>query len=139
VISENRVFLPGFIPEEASRFEKETRLLLDFCESKGFEMPSLDQAIAVTGLPADTFSNLLRQLREKGSLHVVGGELLLSGAVMEKGIALLKECKGDITLAAFRDLSGTSRKYALPFLEYLDSIGVTRRIGEKRILRLQKV
>lgn len=137
-IFENRVFLPGFAPVEASRFEKETLLLLDFCEGKGFELPSLDQAIAVTGLAPGTFSTLLRQLRENGSLHVIGGEMLLSVSVMEKGIGLLRECKGDITLAAFRDLSGTSRKYALPFLEYLDSIGVTRRVGEKRVLRLQK-
>lgn len=101
-------------------------------------MPSFDQAMAVTGLTPSAFSNLLRQLRENGSLHVIGGEMILSRSVMEKGIGLLKECQGGITLAAFRDLSGTSRKFALPFLEYLDSVGVTRRVGEKRVLRLQK-
>lgn len=137
-ISENRVFLPEFTPIEVSRFEKETRLLLELCEEKGFEMPSFDQAMAVTGLTPSAFSNLLRQLRENGSLHVIGGEMILSRSVMEKGIGLLKECQGGITLAAFRDLSGTSRKFALPFLEYLDSVGVTRRVGEKRVLRLQK-
>jgi len=34
-----------------------------------------------------------------------------------------------------RDLFDTSRKYALAFLEYLDAKGVTRRVGDERVLR----
>ncbi|MBC7344886.1 MAG: SelB C-terminal domain-containing protein, partial [Clostridia bacterium] len=39
-----------------------------------------------------------------------------------------------ISLAEVRDILGTSRKYALPFLEYLDQTKVTRRVGDKRVL-----
>jgi selenocysteine-specific elongation factor len=38
------------------------------------------------------------------------------------------------TVADIRDLLGTSRKYAVPFCEYLDRIGVTRREGDLRVL-----
>ena len=40
-----------------------------------------------------------------------------------------------ITVSAFREALGTSRKYALPLLEYFDAQGVTRREGDLRFLR----
>lgn len=134
-IFENRVALSGFEQREASRYEKETERLLELCRKRGFELPSLEEALLETGLDRREFSNLLRQLRENSQIHVIGGDLVLSREILEKGIEILRKCGDGITLAAFRDLSGSSRKYALPFLEYMDSIGVTRRVGEKRILR----
>ena len=43
--------------------------------------------------------------------------------------------RGHMTAAAFRDLLGTSRKYAMPLLEWLDAHGVTIRSGDLRTLR----
>ena len=40
-----------------------------------------------------------------------------------------------ITVSDFRQALGTSRKYALPLLEYFDAHGVTRRHGDVRLLR----
>jgi selenocysteine-specific elongation factor len=40
--------------------------------------------------------------------------------------------KKDMSVAEFRDVLGTSRKYAIPFLEYLDSNKITLRVGEVR-------
>ena len=42
---------------------------------------------------------------------------------------------GSITLAQVRDIFGTSRKYAQALIEYLDSQGVTKRVGDSRVLR----
>jgi selenocysteine-specific elongation factor len=42
--------------------------------------------------------------------------------------------QGPITVAQVRDLFGTSRKYVLALLEHLDDIGVTKRIGDERVL-----
>jgi selenocysteine-specific elongation factor len=39
-----------------------------------------------------------------------------------------------IDVAAFKDLTGVSRKYAIPLLEYLDLAHVTRRAGDKRVI-----
>ncbi len=41
--------------------------------------------------------------------------------------------KGDVNVAAMRDLFGTTRKYAIPFLEHLDEQRVTRRVGDVRV------
>ncbi|MBV8488345.1 MAG: SelB C-terminal domain-containing protein, partial [Planctomycetaceae bacterium] len=39
-----------------------------------------------------------------------------------------------MTMADLRDLLGTTRKYAVPIGEYLDRIGLTRRVGDVRKL-----
>lgn len=41
--------------------------------------------------------------------------------------------KGPMDVAAFKDLSGTTRRRAIPFLEWLDAEGVTRREGDQRV------
>ena len=39
-----------------------------------------------------------------------------------------------IDVAKFKDLTGVSRKYAIPLLEYLDRERVTRRVGDERVI-----
>ena len=51
--------------------------------------------------------------------------------------ALIEECEraGKITLARFRDLLGVSRRPAQLLLERFDADGLTRRVGDERVLR----
>jgi len=55
--------------------------------------------------------------------------------VMKSGLIKYLEEQGEITLAQFRDMFGTSRKYALAFLEYMDRLGITVRVDEVRKLK----
>ena len=41
-----------------------------------------------------------------------------------------------IAMSGFRDLVGTSRKFAVPLLEYFDATGVTIRTGDARVLKI---
>ena len=43
--------------------------------------------------------------------------------------------KKEISMAEFRDLAKTSRKFAVPIMEYFDSQKLTQRVGDKRVLR----
>ncbi len=43
--------------------------------------------------------------------------------------------EGEIDAPGFKDLTGLSRKYSIPLLEYFDKIKLTIRVGDKRILR----
>ncbi len=49
---------------------------------------------------------------------------------------VLKHFEGNtrMTLGEFRDMTGSSRKYALPMLEYMDKAGITKRVEDYRIL-----
>ena len=72
-----------------------------------------------------------RLLRVKESLFFHAAAL---GEIQEKVVAHLKE-KKEIGPADVKDLLGVSRKYAIPLMEYLDSLRVTVRQGERRVLR----
>jgi selenocysteine-specific elongation factor len=81
---------------------------------------------------------LARYLEEQGRLVRVGDGLAVSaGAYEDARAALVAECEtaGRITLARFRDLIGAGRKTAQLLLERMDADGVTRRIGDERVLR----
>jgi len=49
-------------------------------------------------------------------------------------IKFLKSHK-EITTSQFKELTGASRKYVIPLIEYFDQMKLTLRLGEKRILR----
>ena len=49
-------------------------------------------------------------------------------------IAALKNTAAKIDVARFKDMTGVSRKYAIPLLEYLDRERVTRRVGDERVI-----
>ena len=77
-------------------------------------------------------------LERQGKLVRVGDGLALSaGSYAEAKRLLLDECEstGSITLARFRDLLGTGRKPAQLLLERFDADGLTRRVGDERVLR----
>jgi selenocysteine-specific elongation factor len=79
-----------------------------------------------------------RFLEEQGRLARVGdGYAVSADAFAQARAALVTECEsaGAITLARFRDLLGVGRKTAQLLLERFDADGLTRRVGDERILR----
>ena len=42
--------------------------------------------------------------------------------------------RGGLTVSEIRTLLDSSRKYIVPLAEYLDAVGVTRRVGDQRVL-----
>ncbi len=81
---------------------------------------------------------LARFLEGQGKLVRVGDGLAVGmGPYEEAKRTLVEECEraGKITLARFRDLLGISRKPAQLLLERFDADGLTRRIGDERVLR----
>jgi selenocysteine-specific elongation factor len=75
---------------------------------------------------------LARFLEEHGRLVRVGDGFAISPEAYEQARAVLVD---GITLARFRDALGVGRKTAQLYLERFDSDGVTRRVGDARVLR----
>ncbi|HEV2592793.1 MAG TPA: SelB C-terminal domain-containing protein, partial [Gaiellaceae bacterium] len=73
-------------------------------------------------------------LEEQGRLRRVGDGFAVSPALYDRGIELLPEMT-EITLPAFRDALGVGRRTAQLLLERYDADGVTRRLGDRRVLR----
>jgi selenocysteine-specific elongation factor len=79
---------------------------------------------------------LLRALVEAGDLVRIGDFFLTGDQArqMRADVRSAIEASGPRTVAQIRDLLGTSRKYAVPLCEWLDSTGATRRQGDLRYL-----
>jgi selenocysteine-specific elongation factor len=81
---------------------------------------------------------LLRAMAKSGQIVCAAPEIyFLADCIDRIKAELIGElsARGEITTAAFRDRYHTSRKYAIPLLEYFDRTGVTTRIGEIRRLK----
>lgn len=95
-------------------------------------------AAALAGVPGSEAvkSELLLLLVEEGALARLADDIYIHRDALAEARAKVKEVlrqEGKITVAAFRDLIGTSRKFALPLLERFDAEGLTRRAGDERV------
>jgi len=94
--------------------------------------PSFKDSVAAVG------EEVLGVLIARGDLVQVSSDVLFlpeTYADMVNRVRAHIRDNGNITLAQTRDLFGTSRKYAQALLEHLDETGVTRRVGDERVLR----
>jgi selenocysteine-specific elongation factor len=132
---DGRARLPGFTPRNDDAFRKNGEALFACCKRKGFQPPTLDEVQAELGMEPRAFSLLIQNLKNSRRIALLPGKYLLSDEVEEDMKTLLRGITGEVTLGAVRDLTGSSRKYILPILEYFDSKGYTRRVGDVRIVR----
>jgi selenocysteine-specific elongation factor len=89
-----------------------------------------------TDKPVDP--ELLAYLQEKGDVVKVNETVVFTTEAYHDMVARIVahlEQNGRVTVADARSIFGTSRKYVLPLLEYLDQQRVTRRVGDERVLR----
>jgi selenocysteine-specific elongation factor len=94
--------------------------------------PSFKESVTAVG------EDVLGALIAQGQLIQVSPDVLFLPQTYEEMTDRVRACiqqEGSITLARTRDLFGTSRKYAQALLEHLDEIGVTKRVGDTRVLR----
>jgi selenocysteine-specific elongation factor len=95
------------------------------------------EAAGYTPVPVED-RELGAYLEREGRLVRVGDGLAVGAGAYERATRLLvEECEreGSIALARFRDLLGTGRRPAQLLLERFDADGVTRRVGDARVLR----
>ena len=105
--------------------------------SAGLKVPSLKEVLAglkVDKIRAQKIVTLL--LRDKVLIKISEELVFHQSALMElrHKIAALKTTAPKIDVARFKDMTGVSRKYAIPLLEYLDREHVTRRVGDERVI-----
>jgi selenocysteine-specific elongation factor len=133
VAEDGRARLPNFAPRNDDAFRRSGEALFAYCKKRGFQPPTLDELQTELKMEPRAFSLLIQNLKNSHRIALLPGKYLLSDAVEEDMKALLRGIEGDITLAAVRDLTGSSRKFILPILEYFDSKSYTRRVGDVRI------
>ena len=103
--------------------------------------PEVKQLERDLGLTRARLTELLRVMERSGRVVCVAPDLYFLRDTVEAIKRTLSDRlsdQSDITPATFRDLFGTTRKYAIPLLEHFDREGVTVRVGDGRRLKPAK-
>jgi selenocysteine-specific elongation factor len=130
-------------PEHRSTFGGEDAKLLETIESlfreRLFSPPDAAEVASQTATPAAKIAKQLTLLREHGRLVQVdaAGMLFHSEAVARAREILAEHFRkeGRLESVQFKYLLDTTRKFALPMLDYMDRLGLTRRVGNTRMPR----
>jgi selenocysteine-specific elongation factor len=136
-VSGERVSLtapPTPMPERLERALREASRRL---EVSRFSPPSADEIGAGLDLSPEENSDLILRLVESGWAVRLSESLLISSKALDEARDMLVArlaAGGAITVGEFRDMLGTTRKFALPLLEHFDQSRVTRRAGDERVL-----
>jgi selenocysteine-specific elongation factor len=118
--------------ERHGKLRRAADALLAKFRSAPYATPSVKEAEAAVG------ADVLAALLEQGQLVKLSDDVLFlpqTFSAMVERIRAHIQSNGSITVAQVRDLFDTSRKYALALLEYLDAKGITKRVGDERVLR----
>jgi len=107
-------------------------------ESAGLEVPSFATVLAKLPVESQRAQKILQILLREKVLVRVTGDLVFHRSAIARLRELLsryrKEKGARLPIFVFKELTGVTRKYAIPLLEYLDRQQVTRRVGDQRVI-----
>ncbi|MGB1071132.1 MAG: selenocysteine-specific translation elongation factor [Planctomycetota bacterium] len=137
-----RLSLPGYeppIPEgERQALEKYRNYLSEHL----FEAARNEDLAPMLGTSEALIGKLQSLLVDRGELvRLTPDVVLLEEAILEavRRLAAHHETAGPFSAAEAKDLLGTTRKFAIPLLEYLDKQGWTRRREDRREMNAEKL
>ncbi|HWR17041.1 MAG TPA: selenocysteine-specific translation elongation factor [Terriglobales bacterium] len=103
----------------------------------GLKVPALKEVIAALPLDKARAQKIVTLLMRDRVLVKLADDLVFHRdalADLRRRLADFKTKSAKIDVTKFKDLTGVSRKYAIPLLEYLDRERVTRRVGDERVI-----
>jgi selenocysteine-specific elongation factor len=136
-LREPRVRQAGFEikmnPRQQSLYDRVEKIYLE----SGILVPVPQEVSEEIGAPPNAITEMLRTGVEQERFALVGENLYYPLETLQEIRKVVQdyiEAEGSMTAAQFRDLTQSSRKYAVPLLEYFDAIGFTKRVGDARVL-----
>jgi len=130
------------LPEHQEMFSDDEQKMLRSVESlyktRLFNPPGYDEVVEHTRADSERIQKILKILIEQEQLVRVDKDLLFHREAVERAretlVSFITE-QGGLESVKFKYLLNTTRKFAIPLLDYFDRIGVTRRSGYTRYLR----
>lgn len=120
---------------ESSAASEISGKITDLLQKAGFQPPTKEELSGTLSMQQKEMGDMLKLMSKEGSLVRINDSMFITSSVHKEMLSLLRSFfskKKEMTVAEFRDILGTTRKYALPFLEYLDSNNITLRVGDVR-------
>jgi selenocysteine-specific elongation factor len=130
------VALAGHDPAVSAAEERRLTAMAEAFSGGGVSPPTLHEVALLLGTTDAAAEELAARLVKDGRLVKVSEELYFSPAVLERVRQVLQAhfaTEKALAAAAFKDLLGVTRKFAIPLLEHCDRIRWTRRVADVRI------
>ncbi|HKS96204.1 MAG TPA: SelB C-terminal domain-containing protein, partial [Terriglobia bacterium] len=120
-------------PEEVAAKDEISRAF----EQASLAVPSAQEVLGAMRIDRARAEKLLHLLLREKTLIKVSEDLIFHRTALERLrqlVASRKRQSNRIDVAVFKEMTGLTRKYAIPLLEYLDRERVTRREGDSRVI-----
>jgi selenocysteine-specific elongation factor len=145
LVAQKKLELQGELAKRAGSaitLEPEEALAKDQIEAAfadaGLTVPAVKEVLSKLPVETKRAERILQILLREKSLVRLTPELIFHRealAQLRQRLSLYKKTKGErISVPVFKELTGITRKYAIPLLEYLDRERVTRRAGDERVI-----
>ena len=130
------IFRKGFVPQPSAGQKKKIEEMLRLFKAGGLTPPPVKSLWETLDLKKEEGEGFLEYLVNKGSLVGISEEIYMHNDSYQKCLEILKEhfrANRSISLANYRDLLQSSRRYAQAILEHFDGRKYTRRLGDERV------
>ena len=137
VVDQDVVHAHGRAMTLAGADEKLRVQLADRFRQLGLQVPTPDEVAAGAGVDRTSARKIVQLLVRDQTLVKVNDTMVVDRGALEKlidDVRARKSVSTKLDIAAFKELTGLSRKFAVPLLEYLDGQRITRRVGDERII-----
>jgi len=116
------------------KIQKRLDALRSFWQNVKLSPPELGTVAETCDIPKAEIQEYAGYLCEQGEWISISGLFYRSDAIQKAKLSLLEvlDLQSEVGVAEVRELWGTSRKYAVPLLEYFDQQRITQRKGDKR-------
>ena len=131
---EQYVFLTDFTPHVPTNWQKRTDHMIQQLKQDGRKVRYFDDYFKEAGIPEGLRHDLKKFLEDQGLIVPLDDQFVYYGEVFNEAVATLRASTGsEFEVGDAKDSLDLSRKYMIPFLERLDSLGLTRRVENKRV------
>lgn len=134
------VMLKGFTVTYDEVQKKMVESISDLYEKAGIAPPTDDEA-SEEFRDRKLARKLIDSMCASGTLTRLNHQYCIFSRTLDRALAVLRDTiisQGSISLAQYRDGTGSSRKYAVMILEYADERNITRMVGDVRVLCSQE-
>jgi selenocysteine-specific elongation factor len=128
---------PSFAPSLTPSDEKLLSGMIEEIRSGGFQPPGLAELKVARAADRKRLARLATLAVAIGELVPIDAAIYLHAEYESKLRSIVGDLigrTGGATVSQVRETLNSSRKFAVPFLEYLDRVGYTKRVGDQRVL-----
>ena len=138
ILKDDLVSVPGFETRLSAEEDQVVTAIEKLFRENRFSSFSLEELAKKFNVHPARLNTMLELLLQKNKIVQSREGFLLHSDWLEEIkkqlIELKKRGKAELTVGDFKKMTGLTRKYAIPLLEFLDELGLTKRIGPKRII-----